>query len=254
MVALLDGHSLEDRMRTLAWAATAAFSLALAHPASATVFFDSLGGATTGESNTTFSPMAATFATGASATRVDVALLLDIPDPQDIFPGDTYTVSLVGGIPLSDLSFDPVLGLDYLGGAAVDPFGPALASVTLPLSTLPSTFTTLNFKQLAGVTLNPDSLYWIEVSISSFSDAEVDWAITDDVSGIGVAENYLADDATDDGFFLNQGVPPFPGDQAFKMEVVSAPEPATWALMALGFGGLGLVGYRGSRKAIPLVC
>jgi hypothetical protein len=31
----------------------------------------------------------------------------------------------------------------------------------------------------------------------------------------------------------------------------SIPEPATWAMMLLGFGGLGFMGWRGSRKTVP---
>ena len=31
----------------------------------------------------------------------------------------------------------------------------------------------------------------------------------------------------------------------------SAPEPSTWAMMALGFAGLGFLGWRGSRKGAP---
>jgi hypothetical protein len=31
-----------------------------------------------------------------------------------------------------------------------------------------------------------------------------------------------------------------------------APEPSTWAMMSLGFAGLGFVGYRRSRKSLPL--
>ena len=31
----------------------------------------------------------------------------------------------------------------------------------------------------------------------------------------------------------------------------SVPEPATWALMLIGFGGLGFAGYRASRKSVP---
>jgi hypothetical protein len=32
----------------------------------------------------------------------------------------------------------------------------------------------------------------------------------------------------------------------------TVPEPSTWAMMALGFAGLGLAGYRGSRKSAAL--
>jgi hypothetical protein len=32
---------------------------------------------------------------------------------------------------------------------------------------------------------------------------------------------------------------------------VAAPEPSTWAMMVAGFAGLGLAGYRGSRKSAP---
>jgi PEP-CTERM motif len=30
----------------------------------------------------------------------------------------------------------------------------------------------------------------------------------------------------------------------------SVPEPSTWAMMLLGFAGLGFAGYRASRKAV----
>jgi hypothetical protein len=32
----------------------------------------------------------------------------------------------------------------------------------------------------------------------------------------------------------------------------AVPEPATWAMMALGFAGLGFLGWRGSRRAVVL--
>jgi outer membrane lipase/esterase len=34
--------------------------------------------------------------------------------------------------------------------------------------------------------------------------------------------------------------------------VVGSPEPSTWAMMLLGFAGLGFVGYRASRKSVAV--
>jgi PEP-CTERM motif len=34
---------------------------------------------------------------------------------------------------------------------------------------------------------------------------------------------------------------------------VSTPEPSTWAMMVLGFTGLGFAGYRSSRKTAGVV-
>jgi hypothetical protein len=67
--------------------------------------------------------------------------------------------------------------------------------------------------------------------------------------GVGVAENYNSSDATDFGFFLNHGAPPFAGDIAFQMEVsgTAVPEPSTWAMMLAGFAGLGLLSWSASR-------
>jgi hypothetical protein len=33
---------------------------------------------------------------------------------------------------------------------------------------------------------------------------------------------------------------------------LSVPEPSTWAMMALGFAGLGFAGCRKQRKEVPL--
>jgi PEP-CTERM motif len=92
--------------------------------------------------------------------------------------------------------------------------------------------------------------YWIDVASSSDpEDSPVNWGYTSDVSGVGVAENYNSSNATDFTFFRNQGLPPFPFDLAFQMKIsgVATPEPSTWAMMALGFAGLGLAGYRRDR-------
>ena len=50
--------------------------------------------------------------------------------------------------------------------------------------------------------------------------------------------------------FLNDGVQPFASDQALQMEVLAAtPEASTWAMMLIGFAGLGVAGYRSTRKS-----
>ena len=64
--------------------------------------------------------VAATFKMGRYSERVDVSLLLRDSFPEGSEPSDTYTVSLNGGIPLSDLPFDPIGGLNYVNGAPVD--------------------------------------------------------------------------------------------------------------------------------------
>jgi hypothetical protein len=224
---------------------------ALSAPARAEVLFNSLGGATFGSVSTSDGSLDATFATGASTfDATDIALRIGKTDGGD--DSNSVTVKLVGGIPLADLSFDPDLGLNVPPGGA-----PLIASTTFAISGLSIGFTVEHFNEFAGIPLKPDSLYWIDITstTSGFDDALVTWGLTSDVSGVGVAENYNSSDATDFGFFLNQGVPPFAGDVAFQMEVsgTAVPELSTWTLMLLGFAGLGYAGWRAQRKIAALV-
>jgi hypothetical protein len=89
---------------------------------------------------------------GRLSLHVDFALSLSAAFPKE---DDTYTVSLGGGIPLSDLSFDPINELEYLDGSSVDFQGPALASVTFPVASLPAAWTVKRYVQFAGVELKP---------------------------------------------------------------------------------------------------
>jgi PEP-CTERM motif len=223
---------------------------ALSKTASATgVLFDSLDSAASSAAYAGgIDPvMSATFSTGAASVRVSVALSLFNGFLGEGGESATYTVSLDGGIPLSDLSFDPIAGLNYLNGFSVDFQGPVIKSVTLPVASLGSVPQIERFNQFASVQLESNSLYWIEVRVDG--DAVVEWGITADVSGPGVANNYLAWDYTDDGFFLNKGVDPFPFDNALQMKIDAVPEPSTWVTMLIGFAGLGFAGYRSRPKA-----
>ena len=95
-----------------AWVLGAAIGLtAFSALARANVLFDSLGGENSGIVGTPLAPLFdASFQTGASAVRLtDVALSLN-----SIFslPGDTFIVSVSGGVPLADVEFIPDLGLN----------------------------------------------------------------------------------------------------------------------------------------------
>jgi hypothetical protein len=48
------------------------------------------------------------------------------------------------------------------------------------------------------------------------------------------------------------GSPEFPGIALVESSAVLVPEPSTWAMMLLGFAGLGYAGYRSSRKAASI--
>ena len=134
---------------------------------------------------------------------------------------DTYTVSLDGGIPLSDLSFDPMNGLDTLGGSSVDFQAPVLASFAFRVDSLSAASTVERYDQFAGVELDPNSLYWIEVKVDGQS--VIEWGMTHDVSGPGVAGNYLAWFGTDDGFFLTMAFNPSALIRPFRWR--SLPQP-----------------------------
>jgi PEP-CTERM motif len=243
------------RSRTLgAASATTAFTLAFTAPAGAgAIIFDSLDGAYSFPASTIFGPpLAATFTTGPSAVRVDVALSLSSIHLDGPDPGDTYTVSPDGGIPLSDLTFDPINGLMSVDDSFIQAWKPVIDPVTLPLTSLQSVLTVERYDQFSAVSLNPNSLYWIEVSSGGGGDTGVAWGVTRDVSGPGVASNYLESNLTNEAFFLNKGVDPWPSDDAFQMEIATVPEPSTWLMMALGFAGLGFFARsaaRGPRSA-----
>jgi hypothetical protein len=231
-----------------AWVFGAAIgATALSASARADVLFDSLDSENSGivGSPALAAEFDASFQTGASPVRVsDIALSLN-----SIFsrPGDTFTVSIFGGVPLADVEFIPALGLNVGPG---ETGGPALASVTLPISDLSPNLTVEHFSQFDGLQLQANTFYWIDLTGSSQSpgdQASLGWGVTDDDSGPGVAEGYNSSQITDFGFFPNAPTPPpNNGGPIFQMEVsaAAAPEPSTWTLMLMGLAGLGLVAHR----------
>jgi hypothetical protein len=232
------------------WGCAAAVSLlVLSAPARAEVLFDSLDSPNTGVMEGPTYLFDASFATGASSFHpTNIALILNQVGVS--YPGDDFTVSLHGGVPLADVTFlGPLLGLNVLPGQS-----PVLGSVTLPISDLSSALTVEHFNQFASIRLEPDSFYWIDVNVSgpmTTDGPSLGWGTTDDNSGPGVSEGYNSSDATDFAFYPNNRDG---GEQAFQMEVsgAAAPETSTWAMMLLGFAGLGFAGWRAQRKTTVL--
>jgi hypothetical protein len=42
-------------------------------------------------------------------------------------------------------------------------------------------------------------------------------------------------------------------DSGAEIAGTAVPEPSSWAMMLVGFAGLGFAGYRASRRSAPLV-
>jgi len=200
--------------------AGAALALATFTPitANATYLYNNIGvasGGTASASTSDHGPLGNSFSTGPSPftlNLVDVVVLAD--DPGD---GGSFTVSL-----LSDSSIHPGTTI------STDTFADSLLSTSL--STLSAPF--------SSIALAPDTRYWIELSTSTGS---LEWAYAAANNGVGVANEYN---------FYAGSVSPNSSFTPYQMSIGSAvPEASTWALMLAGFAGLGLVGYRTSRKS-----
>ena len=203
-------------MRMMASAAALAGFVAASASASGAVLFDSLGTASAGAGHTGLGKiLGASFSTGSSSVILgDVSVLIeDVPSD-----GGTFQISL-----LSDTSTSP--------GATL------AASANLPDSDLSTSFTlqTVDF----GTSLAANTRYWIQ--LSSTSATGIGWSYTNDFSGPGVANEFW----DDDGVNPNSGGP-------YQMEVststAATPEPSTWAMLLVGFAGLGYTAYNRSRK------
>jgi hypothetical protein len=242
-----------SKARARVVSACAAISLiTLSASARAEVLFDSLNSPNSGVlGDNGFNPIAfaASFDTGASTFRLtDVSLLLN---STFSLPGDSFTVSLTGGVPLADITLEDGFGVVFGSPPSLH------ASVTLPISDLSGALTAQDFTQFANIALKPDAFYVISISVSEQSvedGATLGWGTTSDDSGPGVADGYNASYITDNGLFPNKPTPPpNNGGPIFQMEVqgVPTPEPSTWALMIVGLASLGLLARRRPTALAP---
>jgi hypothetical protein len=159
-------------------------------------------------------PLFASFSnTSGARTLTELELNLSATNPSD---GQTFTVSV-----WSDKSTAPET---------------ELWSTTVNDSVLSAIPTVEDFA--TNVSLNADTRYWVGVSSADgsaiFSSATI-------FTGIGVANE----------FYINSnGEVPNDPNGPYVMGVLGTPEPGTWALMLVGFAGLGFAGYRYRRKGL----
>jgi hypothetical protein len=190
--------------------------------ANATVLYNNIGGVASGgqahASTSDNGPLGGSFSTGPSSfTLASVDLLVLADNPSD---GGSFTVSL-----LKDSSKTPGSTI------ATDTFADSVLSTSL--STLSAPF--------SSITLAADTRYWIELSTSTGS---LEWSYSAANNGVGVAHEYN---------YYAHSVSPNNSFTPYQMSIGSGsavPEASTWALMLAGFAGLGLVGYRTSRKGL----
>ena len=96
-----------------------------------------------------------------------------------------------------------------------------------------------------------DTVQHINVSLGGQTQSTANYALPQhDFSGwFNGAFTFTANASTETLSFLawgNRPVPPFA--LVSDVKLMAAPEPATWAMMLLGFAGLGFAGYRGARR------
>jgi hypothetical protein len=95
-------------------------------------------------------------------------------------------------------------------------------------------------------TLAANTQYWIFMAGEGDNGgntpgSSVDWSYSTDLSGAGVTGEFNLN--TEKGLFQNSAENP-----PNQMQIAGAPEPSTWAMLILGFCGLGFLAYRGKAK------
>ncbi len=172
--------------------------------------------------------------TGTFATPI---VLPTVSSTLSVFGGPIFEFNtpVTAGAPIS---IDPraATGFIYEIGTG----DPNFASVELPAVQNPNPYDLYLWngsKFVFDTTLDPNIVFDFGAGgVSEFEILEI-------ASSVGLNPNSATDFVTTLTF---EGSGTFTGSMT---PVISVPEPSTWAILLLGFAGLGVVGYRGARAA-----
>jgi hypothetical protein len=100
---------------------------------------------------------------------------------------------------------------------------------------------------LNDIKLAANTRYWVvltDITPAENGKQTISWSWSTDITGTGVANEYYIDTT---GLYANNDTLFGP----FQMQVVAqtVAEPSTWAMMLLGFAGLGIVAYSAGRES-----
>ena len=172
-------------------------------------------------------PLYDSFSTGSSSVdMVDLAISLS---NGGVHTG-SFTINLY-----ADSSTRPGAFLATFGTFNDDVFGTATGFDLLGASVPPT------------LALAANTRYWIGLLDNGLSN--IAWSHAPDASGTGVAGEFWANSP---GGVLtvnanSDAATPF--QMLVDATTISVPEPSTWAMMLLGFAGLGFVSYRRTQRA-----
>ena len=190
----------------------------------ADVLYDNLAATSNGSDpiGSEWGPLADSFSTGASS--FDFASLTVLLD-------GTSSTGTITAYLLADSSTSPGAVLDTIGEISETGLDATPTEYTLDTS----------------IALNPDTRYWIELTST---DNDASWSYSYDVSGPGVASEYLSNYQGTGSPIVFDNDAPIPDGGPYQMEVsgtslASVPEPSTISLLLVaGMAGLAFLRAR----------